>query len=637
VQTRFTSNIGSGSTKAKYIQRARIIIIDEVSMLTPWVARKVSLTLDSITETKYEQWTFGGKLILFVGDLLQLPPVVKDMAIPVVQRMITRMPCWDRIEKYVLTTPERCKDNEWNDFLQGIATGTLDETEKTWKQVSHKFGITLTHSRDRALEFLCHDVNPTDSFPLDRLWIAPTNQLVKEINQWMQEWRPQAGAVPLQAVMSLTKIIQRQDYNPGIGLCHQRDFTESIDSPDLPPHVLKLYEGDPCMLLRNISTICGLVKGRRCWALESSDRLILTRLDNQQELPLPRMPMEKVASGIKFSRMQVPIKLIYAGTVHRSQGMTLHRAVIDLRKDFWEHGQLYVALSRVTDPCNLCVLLPPPPERETEEEEQQEDIPIRVTVDQEMMNIISDIYKFRNETNLRQDETKHTEELKTTQEPVQILEVHQPEDENHYQSWIDAWEPSALHLPEPGPEREGADEEESDDEFQEINFEEIPRLGQQQEEAEHLPYDQWRSPEENTDEQEPENAEDQNVEQNNEDITARITERIRQDLPKLIMNWTRGEISLEEITSTIERVIEENWPIGPRREERLSHVLHAVLAQGDALMPQAPAEIPIAAKKEIMMKLFRMRILVAKFLVLLRWSRKYFNAIAQDMPKVESE
>jgi hypothetical protein len=64
-------------------------------------------------------------------------------------------------------------------------------------------------------------------------------------------------------------------------------------------------------------------------------------------------------------------------------------------------------------------------------------------------------------------------------------------------------------------------------------------------------------------------------------------------------------------------VIEENWPIAPRREERLSRVLHAVLAQGDALMPQAPAEIPIGAKKEIMMNIFRMRIVVAKFLVLL--------------------
>jgi hypothetical protein len=144
--------------------------------------------------------------------------------------------------------------------------------------------------------------------------------------------------------------------------------------------------------------------------------------------------MEKASSGIKFSRLQVPIRLIYVGTVHRSQGTTLDRAVVDLRKDLWERGQLYVALSRIRDPHNLCIMLPPAPEREpedeqvepqsAEEEEQQEDIPIRVTVDEEMMTIISDMY--RNKTSESNDQTKNTEEIQTIQEPVQIVEIQLP-------------------------------------------------------------------------------------------------------------------------------------------------------------------------------------------------------------------
>jgi nucleoside-triphosphatase THEP1 len=64
----FRSNIGRGTPLARYILAADLIIIDEVLMLTPWVANRVSLTLHSICG--YERIQFGGKRILFVGDLL---------------------------------------------------------------------------------------------------------------------------------------------------------------------------------------------------------------------------------------------------------------------------------------------------------------------------------------------------------------------------------------------------------------------------------------------------------------------------------------------------------------------------------------------------------------------------------------
>jgi hypothetical protein len=52
------------------------------------------------------------------------------------------------------------------------------------------------------------------------------------------------------------------------------------------------------------------------------------------------------------------LRLIFAGTVHRSQGMMLQRAVIDCRMKFLEHGQLYVARSGVKNAGDLCILLP---------------------------------------------------------------------------------------------------------------------------------------------------------------------------------------------------------------------------------------------------------------------------------------
>jgi ABC-type branched-subunit amino acid transport system ATPase component len=69
----FRSNIGRGIPLVRYMLAADLIIIDEVSMLTPWVVNRVSLTLQSISG--YERIQFGGKRILFVGGLLRLPPL----------------------------------------------------------------------------------------------------------------------------------------------------------------------------------------------------------------------------------------------------------------------------------------------------------------------------------------------------------------------------------------------------------------------------------------------------------------------------------------------------------------------------------------------------------------------------------
>jgi DNA helicase HerA-like ATPase len=71
----FCSNIGRDTPLGRYILASHLIIIDEVSMLTPWAANRVSLTLQSIFG--YERIQFGGKQIIFVGDMLQLFPLFR--------------------------------------------------------------------------------------------------------------------------------------------------------------------------------------------------------------------------------------------------------------------------------------------------------------------------------------------------------------------------------------------------------------------------------------------------------------------------------------------------------------------------------------------------------------------------------
>jgi hypothetical protein len=77
-----------------------------------------------------------------------------------------------------------------------------------------------------------------------------------------------------------------------------------------------LDEGDPCFLLRNISKASGLVKARRYWAFGVNQPVVVVKLDTKEGLRLSPILMEKVSDGIRFARWQVPIRLIYAGTVH---------------------------------------------------------------------------------------------------------------------------------------------------------------------------------------------------------------------------------------------------------------------------------------------------------------------------------
>jgi hypothetical protein len=88
--------------------------------------------------------------------------------------------------------------------------------------------------------------------------------------------------------------------------------------------------------------------------------------------------MEKTLKGMKFVRRQFPLRLVFAGTVHRSQGRALQRAGIDYRTKFWEHGQRYVALSLVKSPGGLCILLP----------DDMDDFTIRPPVDFDVVQIL---------------------------------------------------------------------------------------------------------------------------------------------------------------------------------------------------------------------------------------------------------
>jgi hypothetical protein len=216
----FRSNIGRG-TPGMFLP---LIIIDEVLMLTPWVANKVSLTLQSISG--YERIQFGGKRILFVGDLLQLRPIVPDFSIPVVYRLITRLPYWGSFRKFQIQQPMGAPDPSWATFLLSVAKGKINEIED-WRELQRRSHVFVTKEISAAHDFFCDRLEPRGPFPFDCQWICATNKLVNRINHHLQQWTTQ-DARPFGIISAFTQLIKPLSNCPGLREAQQIDFIKKI-------------------------------------------------------------------------------------------------------------------------------------------------------------------------------------------------------------------------------------------------------------------------------------------------------------------------------------------------------------------------------------------------------------------------
>jgi hypothetical protein len=75
-------------------------------------------------------------------------------------------------------------------------------------------------------------------------------------------------------------------------------------------------------LLRDMSTQSGFINGRRCRAIQTKNRIVVFQFKNGETMALTKIPMEKTANRMKVTGRQLLLRLILAGTVHKSQGMT---------------------------------------------------------------------------------------------------------------------------------------------------------------------------------------------------------------------------------------------------------------------------------------------------------------------------
>ena len=312
------SNFSSMMKKFEDISQADLIVIDEVSMMSPDLLNQI----DEIFRKMFRSnKPFGGMRFVFVGDFLQLPPVEKNGP----PRFVFESDAWASAQVQVmqLVTVVRQQDKTFANFLANIRQAI--STPATLDVIKSRMGLTPDK-------------------PVTRF--VPTNAEADEIN-----------ISSLAALEGESKVFVANDKNPNKYNPSSSSWVEDTEYWDkncLAPKKLELKVGARVICLKNSSNLLSL-------GLVNGDTGTVTRLGSENiVVSWDRFYGEEEAVAVtKFAqddgsdwkttkgyREQFPLKLAYAITIHKSQGMTIPSARIALGKAFAE-GQIYVALSRV--------------------------------------------------------------------------------------------------------------------------------------------------------------------------------------------------------------------------------------------------------------------------------------------------
>jgi ATP-dependent exoDNAse (exonuclease V) alpha subunit len=139
------------------------------------------------------------------------------------------------------------------------------------------------------------------------------------------------------------------------------EFLNRCSPSGLPSHTLAIKVGMPLIILRNIDVENGLCNGTKVYVLElRSYSIKIKTYIGGNEFLIPRINFTSNEGELPFSlrRRQLPVRPAFAMTIHKSQGQTLNYVGVYLNESVFTHGQLYVALSRATDPASLAIAVP---------------------------------------------------------------------------------------------------------------------------------------------------------------------------------------------------------------------------------------------------------------------------------------
>ncbi|MFY1046972.1 helix-turn-helix domain-containing protein [Chryseobacterium sp. GP-SGM7] len=302
--------------KLKLLREVEVLIIDEVSMLRADVLDMMDFSLRFIRRNNQR---FGGVQMLFIGDLYQLPPVVRDEH---VLKMFYNSPFFFdslAIKDIPLLTIELTKvyrqtDEEFLEILNAIRDGDVANID--FNHLNERFDPGF-EAGEEPYVYLCSHNKMADDINQEKLKdlkVSPNTYEAKLFGEFKENQYPNEQFLELKIGAQVMFI--RNDIS-----------------------------GEKKYFNGKLGEISSLDENEIKVVLEGSEREITVKREVWEQKKYSLDTEKNIKEEVLGSFEQFPIKLAWAVTIHKSQGLTFDKVIIDAGKSFTA-GQVYVALSR---------------------------------------------------------------------------------------------------------------------------------------------------------------------------------------------------------------------------------------------------------------------------------------------------
>lgn len=302
------------------LENVKFLIVDEVSMVLPNIVDAMSTILQTV---RRNELPFGGVPTIFIGDLLQLPPVVDNEELSVFFTHRYKTPFFFSADVFKdqdifpvhLTKVRRQSDAE---FIEALNHIRLNDNSRDY--------VALFNRR-------CFRDKPEGS-PTG-VYLVPTNAAAKTINT------RELDALP--GDMQLYEAVVKGNIPVNKWKLAVPDRLEL----KVGARVVFLKNNKPLWINGDIGEVVGMEPDHIRVKKEKSDNVVLVGKETWYKLKYTyNHQSRKIEQDPIGTFEQLPVTLGWAITIHKSQGLTLDTLTLDLGSGAFAPGQLYVALSR---------------------------------------------------------------------------------------------------------------------------------------------------------------------------------------------------------------------------------------------------------------------------------------------------
>lgn len=323
---------------------------------------------------------FGGKSVLLGGDFRQILPVVAGgTKEDIIHASLSSSPLWHEFKIFTLNENMRLSSNGLSDvekielqlfakWILMIGNGEISDIPFEDDYDTSLIKIPpdlLLDANSNPIASIVSSVYPCiNNHRLDSVYfqeraiVTPKNSTVSMINDFILDMLPENKHVYLSCDSVSTSSTDAENAD----LLYPVEFVNQLEFNGVPSHKLSLQVGTPIMLLRNLNPSAGLCNGTRLLVTQLAEKVIEARIITGSNVGshvfIPRItfPVNDGRCAYTIKRRQFPIRPCYAMTINKSQGQSLKVVGVFLQEQVFTHGQLYVALSRVTSKKGLKII-----------------------------------------------------------------------------------------------------------------------------------------------------------------------------------------------------------------------------------------------------------------------------------------